>query len=90
MDLSTGAGFFFFVFSITSEPALDLTQPPAEWVPGSLSRGVKRVGREANKSPSSSVKVKNERNCISTARSFLHGMHKGKFYLYLYLLWVDL
>jgi hypothetical protein len=33
-------------------------QPPIQWVPGSLSLGVKRPGREANYSPPSSAEVK--------------------------------
>jgi hypothetical protein len=31
--------------------ALGLTQPPIQWVPGALSSGVKRPGREAKHSP---------------------------------------
>jgi hypothetical protein len=34
-------------------------QPPLQWVPGGLSPEVKRLGREAGYSPSSSAKVKN-------------------------------
>jgi hypothetical protein len=34
------------------------TQPPAQWVPGVLSLGVKWVGREADHSPPSSAEVK--------------------------------
>jgi hypothetical protein len=35
------------------------TQPPIQWVPGAISSGVKRQGREADHSPPSSVEVKN-------------------------------
>jgi hypothetical protein len=42
------------------------TQPPTQWETGTLSRGVKRPGREANHSPVSSVKVKNGWSCTST------------------------
>jgi hypothetical protein len=35
------------------------TQPPLRWVPGTLSPGVKRPGREADHSPPSSAEVKN-------------------------------
>jgi hypothetical protein len=35
-----------------------LTQPPIKWVPGSLSLGVKRPGREVDHSPPSSAEVK--------------------------------
>jgi hypothetical protein len=37
--------------------ALEPTQPPIQWVPGALSRGVKRPGREADHSSPSSAKV---------------------------------
>jgi hypothetical protein len=41
-----------------SRMALGPTQPPIQWVQGSLSLGVKRPGREADHSPPSSAKVK--------------------------------
>jgi hypothetical protein len=41
------------LLSTLSRPALGLTQPPIEWVPGALSPGVKRQGREADHSPPS-------------------------------------
>jgi hypothetical protein len=47
------------VFSIASRPTLGPTQPPIQWVPGALSRLVKRQGREADYSPPSSAEVKN-------------------------------
>jgi hypothetical protein len=34
------------------------TQPPIQWVPGAISLGVKRPGREADHSPPSSAVVK--------------------------------
>jgi hypothetical protein len=34
------------------------TQPPIQWVTGTLSLGVKRPGREADHSPPSSAEVK--------------------------------
>jgi len=37
-----------------SRPALWLTQPPVQWVPG-LSRGEERPGRDAEPSPPSSA-----------------------------------
>jgi hypothetical protein len=37
---------------------LGSTQPPIQWVPGALSLGVKRAGREADHSPPSSAEVK--------------------------------
>jgi hypothetical protein len=42
------------------------TQPPIQWVPGGLSLGVKRPGREAGHSPPSSAEVKNAWSYTST------------------------
>jgi hypothetical protein len=36
------------------------TQSPIQWVPGDISLGVKRLGREADNSPPSSTVVKND------------------------------
>jgi hypothetical protein len=44
-----------FLFSTSSRPALGPTQPPIQWVPGDLSPGVKREGREADHSPPTSA-----------------------------------
>jgi hypothetical protein len=41
-----------------SRQALGFTQPPIQWVPGALSTGVKRPGREADHSPPASAEVK--------------------------------
>jgi hypothetical protein len=46
------------LFSTASRPALGLTQPPIEWVPGTLSQGLKRPGLEADHSPPTSAEVK--------------------------------
>jgi hypothetical protein len=47
------------IFSFTaSRTALRPTQPPIQWVPGALSLGVRRPGREADHSPPSSAEVK--------------------------------
>jgi hypothetical protein len=43
-----------FLFQ-ASRTALGPTQPPIQWVPGALSLGVKRLGREADHSPPSSA-----------------------------------
>jgi hypothetical protein len=48
-----------FLFSIASILALGLTQPPIQRVPGALSPGVKRQGREADRSPTTNAEVKN-------------------------------
>jgi hypothetical protein len=36
-----------FLFSTASRPALGFTEPPTQWIPGALSLGLKRAGREA-------------------------------------------
>jgi hypothetical protein len=43
---------------ISSRPALGSTQPPIKWVPGALSPGVNRQGREGDHSPPTSAEVK--------------------------------
>jgi len=47
-----------FLFTAVSITALGPTQPPIQWVPGSLPLGVKRPGRQADHSPPSSAEVK--------------------------------
>jgi hypothetical protein len=47
-----------FLFTIASRTALGPTQPPIQWVPGALSLGLRRPGREAVHSPPSSAEVK--------------------------------
>jgi len=54
-DSRRGLGIFLITVSRT---ALRPIQPPTQWVPGALSLGVKRPGREAEHSPPSSAKVK--------------------------------
>jgi hypothetical protein len=51
-------GLGIFLFTTASRTALGSTQPPIQWVPGALSLGVKRPGREADRSPPSSAEVK--------------------------------
>jgi len=41
-----------------STPALGPTHPPVQWVPGALSLGVERPGREADHLPPSSAEVR--------------------------------
>jgi hypothetical protein len=50
------------------------TQTPTQWVPGTLSLGVKQPGREADHSPPSSAEVKNAWSYTSTPSIRLHGM----------------
>ena len=49
------------------------SQPPSQWVPGSL-RGQRRPEREVNHSPPSSAQVKNEWSCTSTLAICLRGL----------------
>jgi hypothetical protein len=49
------------IFSTSSRPALGPSQPPIQWVPGALSPGVKRQGRESDHSPSASSEVEKMR-----------------------------
>jgi hypothetical protein len=51
-------GLGIFLFTTASKTALGPTQPPIQWVPGALSLGVKRPGREADHSPPSSAEIK--------------------------------
>jgi hypothetical protein len=51
---------------IASRTVLGPTQPPIQWVPGALSLGVKRPGREADDSPPSNAEVKNAWSYTST------------------------
>jgi hypothetical protein len=47
-----------FLFT-SSRPALGSTQPPIQWVPEALSTGVKRPGREADRSSPASAEIMN-------------------------------
>jgi hypothetical protein len=50
-----------FPLTFVSSPALGLTQPPVQWVPGGPFPGGKaRPGRDADLSPPSSAEVVNE------------------------------
>jgi hypothetical protein len=46
------------IFSSPDRPVLRFTQLRIQWVPGALSPGVKRPGREVDHSPPTSVEVK--------------------------------
>jgi len=65
---------FFFLLATASRPALELTQPRAQWVLGTLTPGVKR---------SASVEVKNAWNYTSTQQCFFMARclikHRDKF-----------
>jgi hypothetical protein len=55
---SRGGGLGIFLFSPVSRPALGPTQPPIQWVTGAPFLGIKRPGREVDRSPPSSAEVK--------------------------------
>jgi hypothetical protein len=63
---SPGRGFEFFSSPPRTRPVLGPMQPPIQWLPGALSLGIKRPGREADPSPPSSAEVKNSWNYTST------------------------
>jgi hypothetical protein len=52
---SSRQGQHVSVYSTASRPALEPTQPSIKWVPGALSPGVKRSGRETDDSTPSSA-----------------------------------
>jgi hypothetical protein len=52
------------MFTTASRTALGPTQPPFQRVPGALSLGVKRPGREADHSPPSNAEVEELRGAI--------------------------
>jgi len=45
-------------FTTASRTDLGPTQPPIQWIPGALSLGVKRPGRQTDHSPPSIAEVK--------------------------------
>jgi hypothetical protein len=53
-------GLGIFLFTTASKTALGPTQSPIQWVPVALFLGVKRLGREADHSPSSSAEAKED------------------------------
>jgi hypothetical protein len=65
-DSRRDLGIFFYTTS--SRTALRPTQPPIQWVPGALSLGVKWLGREADHSPPSVPRSKNEWWYTSTSQ----------------------
>jgi hypothetical protein len=74
-----------------SRTTLGPTQPPIQWVPGALSLGVKRSGREADRSLPSSAEVK---ECVElylhspntpSWRARLKNIYRDNFTFYLYM-----
>jgi len=64
----------FFLFATASRPTLGPTQPPIQWVPGFLTPGLKRSGREADNLPPCSAEVKDAWNYTFTYQIRLHGV----------------
>jgi hypothetical protein len=80
LEFDSRRGLGIFLFTTASRTALGLTQPPIQWVPGTLSLGVKWPGREADHSPPSSCEVKNEWSYTFTPPIRLHGVvHRDNF-----------
>jgi hypothetical protein len=69
-----------YVFFKSTRPALGPTQPPIQWVAGSLP-GVKWPGRDVYHSPPSTVEVK---QYTYTLPVYLHGVDRNKFTFFLF------
>jgi hypothetical protein len=83
-DSRQGTGIF--LFTTASRTALGSTQPSIQWVPGALSLGAKRPGREADHPRLSSAEVKewvelylHSPNTPSWLGSQLKEKHRDKF-----------
>jgi hypothetical protein len=61
-----GAVMGFFSLRHRVQTVLGPTQPPIQWVAGTLTAGIRRPEREADNSPPSNVEVKNTWNYTST------------------------
>jgi hypothetical protein len=71
---SPEGGLGIYLYTSVSRPALGLNQLPSQWVPGTLSLGMKRPGREADNSAPSSAEVKNVWGYTSTPPTRLYGV----------------
>jgi len=56
---------FFFLITTAYRPALGPNRSPTNWLPGGVSLGIKRLGREADQSSTYSTEVKNAWSCAS-------------------------
>jgi hypothetical protein len=81
------------IFLITvSRPPLGPTQLPIQCVPGALSPGVKRLGREADHIPPSTAEVKNVWSYTSTRQyvfmAWYFVKHRDNFtFTFTYVIW---
>jgi len=66
LEFDSRLGQGCFLIATASRPALGLTQPPIQWVPGGFSPGVKRPGYKADHSPPYSAEIKNVWKYTST------------------------
>jgi hypothetical protein len=73
VEFPAGAEIFIFA-TLVFILALGPTQAHMQLVPGVLTLGVKRPGREADHSPPSSADVKNSWSYTSTPQMRLHGV----------------
>jgi hypothetical protein len=73
-EFDSQRGLRIFLFTYVSRTALGSTQPLIQWVPGALSLGVKRPGREVDHSPPCSADVKSAWSYTSTPPLRLHGV----------------
>jgi len=73
-QFSARAMMGFFLFATASRPALRPIQPPIQWVPEAITRGVKRPEREADHSPPPSADFMNAWTYTSTHPTCPHGV----------------
>jgi hypothetical protein len=73
-EFNSQEGLENFLFATASRPVVRPTQPPILLVPGALSLGIKRLGREADHSSPSSAEVKNAWSYTSTHAIRFHGV----------------
>jgi hypothetical protein len=82
------AGARDFLYFTASRPALGFTQPPIQWVLGTVSPGVKQPGCETDNSPPSSVEVKN--GGAIPALPHTSSWHKDNSTFYLHILVLEI
>jgi hypothetical protein len=85
-------GLGIFLFTTASRTALGPTHPRIQWVSGVLSLGVKRPGREADHSPTSSAEVKEcvelylcSLNTLSWCGAQVQKSAQGRLYLFIWI-----